>query len=148
MVTTGSWPIVPPIKGIDKKNILLCKNYDHAKVIIDQAKDAKNIVVVGAGYIGVELVEAFEILGKNVTLVDFQDRILPKYLDPEFTKVAEDAFEKRGVKLALDQGVEEFLGDDYVTGVKTSKGTYEGIWSFYVSALNPTQAFLRDKLKC
>lgn len=147
VVTTGSWPIVPPIKGIDKKNILLCKNYDHAKVIIDQAKDAKNIVVVGAGYIGVELVEAFEILGKNVTLVDFQDRILPKYLDPEFTKVAEDAFEKRGVKLALDQGVEEFLGDDYVTGVKTSKGTYEGDMVVLCIGFKPNTGLLKGQIE-
>lgn len=34
VITTGSWPIIPPIKGIDSKNVLLCKNYNHAKEII------------------------------------------------------------------------------------------------------------------
>lgn len=146
IVTTGSWPIIPPIKGIDKENVLLCKNYDHAKAIIEQAKTAKNIVVVGAGYIGVELVEAFEMLGKHVTLVDFQDRILPKYLDPEFTKVAEDAFEKRGVKLALGQGVEEFLGEDKVTGVKTNKGTYEGDLVILCIGFKPNTELLKGQI--
>lgn len=146
IVTTGSWPIVPPIKGIDKENVLLCKNYDHAKAIIEKGKTAKNIVVVGAGYIGVELVEAFEILGKNVTLVDFQDRVLPKYLDPEFTAVVENAFESRGVKLALGQGVEEFLGDEKVTGVRTNKGTYEGDLVILCIGFKPNTELLKGQI--
>jgi len=146
IVTTGSWPIIPPIKGIDKENVLLCKNYDHAKAIIEKAKTAENVVVVGAGYIGVELVEAFEMLGKNVTLVDFQDRILPKYLDPEFTSVAEEAFEKRGVKLALGQGVEEFLGEDKVTGVRTNKGTYEGDLVILCIGFRPNTDLLKGQV--
>lgn len=70
IITTGSWPIVPRIQGIDFENILLSKNYYHSNTIIEKAKDTKNIVVVGAGYIGVELVEAFEMNGKQVTLID------------------------------------------------------------------------------
>lgn len=124
IVTSGSWPIMPPIKGIEKENVVLCKNYDHAKVIIEKAKTAENIAVVGAGYIGVELVEAFEMLGKKVTLVDFQDRILPKYLDAEFTEPAEKSFTDKGVTLALGQGVKEFKGGDKVEAVVTDKGEY------------------------
>ena len=40
VMTTGSWPIIPPIPGIDAENILLCKNYSQANVIIEKAKDA------------------------------------------------------------------------------------------------------------
>ena len=47
VMTTGSWPIIPPIPGIDAENILLCKNYSQANVIIEKAKDAKRVVVVG-----------------------------------------------------------------------------------------------------
>lgn len=57
-------------------NILLCKNYEHSNTIIEKAKHANHITVVGAGYIGVELVEAFEQSGKRVTLIDSADRIL------------------------------------------------------------------------
>ncbi|MBN2795766.1 MAG: FAD-dependent oxidoreductase [Clostridia bacterium] len=124
IVTTGSWPIMPPIEGIKQENIVLCKNYDHAKQVIEKAKTAENIVVVGAGYIGVELVEAFEILGKKVTLIDAQDRILPKYLDPEFTEPAEKSFVDKGVKMALGELVQSFKGNGKVEAVVTDKGTY------------------------
>ena len=106
VLTIGSWPIVPKFEGGDLENILLCKNYNHALTIIDKAEKAKNVVVVGAGYIGVELVEAFETTGKKVTLIDAEERIMPKYLDKEFTDIAEEEFRKRDIELALGQKVE------------------------------------------
>lgn len=126
IITTGSWPIVPNIEGIDLNNILLSKNFYHSNTIIEKAKNAKNIVVVGAGYIGVELVEAFEMNKKNVTLIDSQDRILSKYLDKEYTDTAENAFLDHSVKLALGETVNRFEGKDgKVSKVITSKGEYE-----------------------
>jgi NADPH-dependent 2,4-dienoyl-CoA reductase/sulfur reductase-like enzyme len=146
IVTTGSWPIIPPIDGIKKDNIVLCKNYDHAKEVIEKAKTAENIVVVGAGYIGVELVEAFEMLGKNVTLIDAQDRILPKYLDPEFTAPAEASFEEKGVKMALGQLVNQFKGDDKVSAVVTDKGEYEADMVVLCIGFKPNTELLKGQI--
>ncbi len=89
ILTTGSWPIQPNIPGSELENVLLSKNFYHSNTIIEKAKDAKRVVVVGAGYIGVELVEAFRENGKEVVLVDAFDRILSKYLDKEYTDAAE-----------------------------------------------------------
>lgn len=127
VVTTGSWPIIPQMEGIGLENVVLCKNYHHAQTIIEKAKQARRIAVIGAGYIGIELVEAFEMLGKEVTLIDNMDRILYKYLDEEMTDVTEHAFKEKGVELALGQTVTSFEGDENgrVTTVKTTKGTYE-----------------------
>ncbi|WP_425447439.1 FAD-dependent oxidoreductase [Dethiothermospora halolimnae] len=126
IITTGSWPIEPNIEGKDLNNILLSKNFYHSNTIIERAKDAKNVVVVGAGYIGVELVEAFEQNGKNVTLIDAQDRILSKYLDKEYTDKAEEAFKKHNVKLALGETVNKFEGKDgNVSKVITTGGEYD-----------------------
>jgi len=126
VITTGSWPVIPKIEGIDMENVLLCKNFHHANTIIEKAKDVQNIVVVGAGYIGIELVEAFEMSGKNVTLIDGEERILSKYLDKAFTDVIEQDFQDRNVKLALGETVTRFVGNnEKVTGVETTKGTYE-----------------------
>lgn len=110
VLTLGSWPIVPKFEGGELDNILLCKNYDHAKMVIEKSKDAKNIAVIGAGYIGVELAEAFEMQGKNTILIDAEDRIMNKYLDKEFTDVAENEFIQKGVKLKLGQKVQKFEG--------------------------------------
>lgn len=126
IITTGSWPIVPNIEGINLENIVLSKNYSHSNAIIEKAKDAKNIVVVGAGYIGVELVEAFQLNGKKVTLIDAVDRILNKYLDEEFTAIAEKELMDNNIKLALGESVVKFEGENgRVTKVVTSKGEHE-----------------------
>lgn len=146
IVTTGSWPIMPPIQGIQQENIVLCKNYDHAKQVIEKAKTAENIVVVGAGYIGVELVEAFEILGKNVTLIDAQDRILPKYLDPEFTAPAEKSFEEKGVTLALNQLVQSFEGNGKVEAVVTDQGRYQADMVVLCIGFKPNTELLKGQI--
>ncbi|MGG7186956.1 FAD-dependent oxidoreductase, partial [Clostridium butyricum] len=88
VLTLGSWPIVPEFEGGNLDNIVLCKNYDHALNIINKGEKAENVVIIGAGYIGVELVEAFEMQGKKVTLIDAENRIMAKYLDKEFTAIA------------------------------------------------------------
>jgi NADPH-dependent 2,4-dienoyl-CoA reductase/sulfur reductase-like enzyme len=147
IITTGSWPIVPNIEGIDLDNILLSKNYAHSNTIIEKAKSANRIVVVGAGYIGVELVEAFEMNGKEVTLIDGMDRILSKYLDKEFTDTAEDEFKNHGIKLALGETVSKFEGKDgKVTKVITNKGEYEADLVILCIGFRPSTALFKDKL--
>ena len=126
VVTTGSWPIIPKLDGMDLDNIMLCKNYAHAKAIIERAKQAQRIVVVGAGYIGIELVEAFEQLGKQVTVIDNTPRVLYKYLDREYTDLVEEAMKQHHIELALNQTVTGFQGNNgKVNRVITTTGEYE-----------------------
>jgi len=147
IVTTGSWPIIPKIEGIDLENILLSKNFYHSNTIIEKAKDVKNIVVVGAGYIGVELVEAFQMNGKNVTLIDSLDRIMSKYLDKEYTDVAEQAFIDHGVKLALGETVKKFEGKDgKVSKVITNKGEYEAELVILCIGFRPNTELLKGQV--
>ena len=126
IVTTGSWPIIPPLPGIDSNNILLCKNYNHSNEIIEKAKSAKRVVVVGAGYIGVELVEAFRDNGKEVVLIDAEKRILGRYFDSEFAEIAEEAFREKGIVIAGGEKVVEFKSvDGNVSKVVTDKNEYD-----------------------
>src|SRR5690606_29616549 len=74
ILATGSWPIIPNIDGIYSKNVLLSKNFNQANEIIAASSHAQKIIVVGAGYIGVELAEAFELMGKDVVLIDGETR--------------------------------------------------------------------------
>lgn len=124
IITSGSWPVTPPIPGSNLDNVLLCKNFYHAKEIIKRSEPVKNVVVVGAGYIGIELAEAFEENGKNVTLIDSEERILNRYLDKEFTAPVEETFEQRGIDLALGQTVAKFEGTNGVEKVITDKREY------------------------
>ncbi len=147
ILTFGSWPVVPKFEGGDLGNILLCKNYDHAKDIITKSQDAKKVVVIGAGYIGVELVEAFEMKGKDVTLIDTAERIMPKYLDKEFTDIAEDEFRSHGIKLVLGERVQKFDGNGMVSKVVTDKGEYECDLVILCIGFVPNNMLVKDKIK-
>ena len=148
VLTLGSWPIVPRFEGGNLENIELCKNYDHAKTIIAKSSNAKNVVIIGAGYIGVELVEAFEDLGKKVTLIDAEDRIMSNYLDKDFTDIAEKEFSSRGVNLVLGEKVQKFEGaNGKVTKVVTENGSYDGDLVVLCIGFAPNTKLIKDKLE-
>ncbi|MGL5346955.1 MAG: FAD-dependent oxidoreductase [Peptostreptococcaceae bacterium] len=147
VLTLGSWPIVPKFEGGELENIVLCKNYYHAQDIIQKTESAKNVVVIGAGYIGVELAEAFEMKGKNVTLIDAEERIMAKYLDSEFTDIAEEEFKSKGVNIVLNEKVQKFEGNDNkVTKVITDKGEYQGDLVILCIGFAPNTKLLKDKI--
>lgn len=147
VVTTGSWPIIPKLAGMELDNILLCKNYGHAQAIIHKAASAEKITVVGAGYIGIELVEAFEQMGKQVTLIDNAPRVLFKYLDPEFTDRVEAELTAKGVKLALGQTVKAFGGEEgKVRKVKTTEGEYEADLVILCVGFRPNTELLKGQV--
>lgn len=149
IITSGSWPIIPRnIEGIDLKNVLLCKNYNHANEIIERSKSVKRVVVVGAGYIGVELVEAFRDNGKEVILVDAEDRILSKYFDKEFTDVAEESFREKGIVLATGEKVVKIEGTNgKVSKIITDKNEYETDMIIMCIGFVPNTALFKGQLE-
>ena len=149
IITSGSWPIIPRnIEGIDLENVLLCKNYNHANEIIERSKSVKRVVVVGAGYIGVELVEAFRDNGKEVILVDAEDRILSKYVDKEFTDVAEESFREKGIVLATGEKVVKIEGvNGKVSKIITDKNKYETDMVIMCIGFVPNTALFKGQLE-
>ena len=148
VMTTGSWPIVPPISGIESNNIQLCKNFNQANEIINKSQTANKVVVVGGGYIGIELVEAFVESGKDVTLIDGLPRILNKYLDQSFTDKLEEDLVNRGVTLALGENVASFDADTEgnVTHVHTPSQTFEADLVIMCVGFRPSTELLKDKV--
>ena len=124
VVTTGSKPVVPHLPGIDSKKVLLCKNWDNAKQIKEACKDAKSVVVIGAGYIGAELAEQLSETNHDVVLVDGFSRVLAKNFDKEITDQIEKAYVDHGVTLALGQNVTSFEETNDGICVHTEKGSY------------------------
>ncbi len=147
LITTGSWPITPKFEGGELNNIVLCKNFDHAKQIIEKTKSAKNVTVIGAGYIGVELVVAFEEQGKNVTLIDVEDRIMSKYMDAEFTSLAEKQLTENKIKLALSEKVVKFEGENgNVSKVITDKTEHEADLVVLCIGFRPSTELFKGQL--
>ncbi len=147
IMTTGSWPIIPKFEGIELENILLSKNFNHSNTIIEKSEQAKNIVVVGAGYIGVELVEAFQLNGKQVTLIDAEERILSKYLDAEYTDKIEESLVEHGITLALGEKVTKFTGEQgKVTQVVTDRGQYDADLVIMCIGFRPNTELLKGQV--
>jgi NADPH-dependent 2,4-dienoyl-CoA reductase/sulfur reductase-like enzyme len=148
VITTGSWPIIPNVPGVDMKGIMLSKNFYHAQDIVKHSKNADKITIVGAGYIGVELAEAFRHNNKEVVLIDIADRILAKYLDKEFTDILENELAVNGIKLALGQKVVKFEGENgFVKKVITDKDTFDIDMVVLATGFRPNTDLFKGKLE-
>lgn len=149
ILATGSVPIVPPIEGIGLKNVQLVKLYQNAEEVIEKLKDdtIRNVVVVGAGYIGVELAEAFVRCGKEVTLVDCVDTCLSGYYDKDFTDIMRDNLKNHGVKLAFGETVRKIEGTDKVERVITDKGSHEADMVIMAIGFKPNTALSGNRLE-
>ncbi len=123
----GTWPIVPPIEGIDLENILVAKRFQHAEECVKIMEDdsIKDVTVVGAGYIGIELAEAFNEKGKNTTLIT-DGEILNKYYDKEFVAQMRQKLVDNGITVIENEKVTKFEGEDgKVTKLVSDKGSYD-----------------------
>ncbi len=149
----GSWPLeIPGISAASNAllNVEICKLFQHAQELIKKADDPaiRNVAVIGAGYIGVELAEAYHKKGKKVTLIDLEQRTLVRYFDPEFTAPLEADIRKSGVTLALGERVLDFQGENgKVTKVVTDKGSYPADLVIKCVGFKPNTELLPDAEK-
>jgi NADPH-dependent 2,4-dienoyl-CoA reductase/sulfur reductase-like enzyme len=109
VIATGARPIRPPLPGIELDQVRGVQTLDDAKVLLDRARtqECRRVVVVGAGYIGLEMAEAFLARGSEVTLLDAAPQVM-RTLDPDMAERLRPEIERRGVALRLDAKVTGF----------------------------------------
>lgn len=149
VLATGSLPNVPPIKGMDLENVQMVKLYQNAQEVIHklQVHNFQKIVVLGGGYIGIELAEAFQRLHKDVTLIDMEKHILNGYFDPEFSNDLLDIMKSKGIRFVLGEKVEEIVGDQKVKAIRTNKGTYDADMVICAIGFHPNNELGKDHLE-
>jgi NADPH-dependent 2,4-dienoyl-CoA reductase/sulfur reductase-like enzyme len=149
ILATGSLPIAPTIEGTDLKNVQYVKLFQNAKEVIDKLQDGmiRNVVVVGAGYIGVELAEAFNRIGKKVTLIDTASTCLSGYYDREFTDVMSKNLESHGIKLAYEETVTSIKGIGKVEKIVTDKHEYPADMVVLGIGFKPNSQLGKDSLE-
>jgi NADPH-dependent 2,4-dienoyl-CoA reductase/sulfur reductase-like enzyme/rhodanese-related sulfurtransferase len=123
ILAPGAAPLRPPIPGIDLPGILTLRNLqdvDQIKARVDQG--AKSAVVIGAGFIGLELVENFVRRGIPTTVVELQDQVLPPF-DKEMTTPILSLLQSKGVKVLLGQSADAFesAADGLVVRLKSGE---------------------------
>lgn len=109
LLAPGAVPLRPPLPGIDDPRIFTLRSLQDMDRVKSAAATARHVTVIGAGFIGLEMAEQFIHLGKQVTLVELLDQILPP-LDKPMTALLEDELRKRGVELLLGDGIAGFDG--------------------------------------
>ncbi len=150
ILATGSWPIEPKIPGADLENVQYVKLYQHAEEVIkklDTQPEIKNVTVVGAGYIGVELAEAFERCGKNTTLIDVADSCLTAYYDDIFTDKMRATLEAHGVTTEFGQQVLEIKGNGKVEKIVTDQKEIDADMVVLAVGFRPNTALGKERLE-
>ena len=124
VLATGSKPVMVPIKGIEKKNVwLIKKDLEFLKELRAEALKAKKVVIIGGGFIGVEIAEELSSLENlNVSIVERGEHCLGTTFDEEFAVLGEKKLEEKGVKIYTGISVEEIIGQEKAEGVKLSNG--------------------------
>jgi NADPH-dependent 2,4-dienoyl-CoA reductase/sulfur reductase-like enzyme len=124
LVATGARPLVPDWNGINLTGVHTLKTIADAKAIIESATDAKNVTVIGGGYIGLEMAEAFHELGKNVRIIQ-RGKQLANTFDSDMAVHIKEEAEKQGIAVHLEESVTALKGDGGVREVITDKATYK-----------------------
>lgn len=123
VLATGSTPVKLPIPGADLAGVHnFWFPWDVRAVQKDMTENkVTDVVIVGAGLVGMELAEAFHKQGLNVSVVEMQDRILPQMLDKEIADLIQKPVLQAGINLYLNEKNMAIEGTDKVTAVKTDK---------------------------
>lgn len=139
ILATGSVPIKFPLKGMDLQNVQFVKLYQNAQDVIQKLKNPsiRKVVIVGAGYIGVELAEAFRRNGREVTLIDSAPTCLTGYYDDIFTNRMEENLREHGINLAFGQTVKELEGKEQVEKVITDQNSYHADMVVFCTGFRP-----------
>ena len=126
ILAPGAIPVVPPLEGVDAANVFTLRNLndtDRIKSYVDR-KSTRQAVVVGAGFIGLEMIEQLVGRGIDTSLVELQPQVLP-LLDPEMAQPLEQELRQHHVRLHLGVRIDRIDsgGDGQAIAVQLSDGT-------------------------
>ncbi|WP_064616738.1 H2O-forming NADH oxidase [Streptobacillus moniliformis] len=150
IVSTGSLPINLPIPGKELENVQYVKLFQNAAEVIEKLKnpEIKHVTVIGAGYIGVELAEAFERKGKKVRLVDSCSDCLSTYYDKEFRTRMNEKLASHGIELSFGEMLKEIKGTDgKVSSIVTDKDEYTTDMVILCAGFRPNTDLLKEKVE-
>jgi len=122
LIATGVKPKLPDIPGTDLRNVFTIIDLQDAIRIKEALSRTQRVAIVGAGYVGLEVAECLQTLGKTVHLLERQPQVLPG-IDRDMAQIIEYEVQRFGVRLSVGSRVLALVGSDgHVTGVKAASG--------------------------
>ncbi len=123
VLATGAVPVRLGVEGEDLENVFyVIKDYGYMKKMVESVRSASNVVIVGGGFVGVEMADDLARAGKRVTIVEILPHCLLKNFDEEFAKLAEEELRNRGVEIRTGTSVVKIEGRGKVEKVRLSTG--------------------------
>jgi nitrite reductase (NADH) large subunit len=122
LIATGARSFIPTIKGILKVGIFKFRGVSDCDEILSYSETHKDVIIIGAGLLGIEAANSLKKRGKNVTIVEYCDRLLPNQLDKEGSDILRDKLEEKGINFILGDCVEEVHGRAFVDGLTLRSG--------------------------
>ena len=122
LLSPGAEPIKPPFEGIDSDKIYTLRNIPDMDKIVSKTKNAQNFVVVGGGFIGLEVAENLIEAGKNVKLVELGNQVMAP-VDFDIASFVHEKAKQKGLELLLNVGVEKFKDKGETIEVFLNNGT-------------------------
>ncbi len=125
ILATGSLPTRPPIPGVDMDGVFpIFKDVEHLRLLQQELQKAKQIVIIGCGFIGIEFADEINKIGdKNVTVLELASNCLNLAYDAEFCIEMEELVRSRGITIRTSAMVKEILGNGRVNAVKLKDGS-------------------------
>ena len=111
LIASGSTPTAPPIDGIDLPGVHACWTLDDYRRIIERAKPGSSIVLMGAGFIGCIILEALAARGVNLTVVELENRMVPRMMNEASGGLIKRWCEDKGVRVLTSTRVEGIESD-------------------------------------
>lgn len=146
VLATGAAAIMPPIPGIDKKGIFKVRTPADAVQMraYVETSGVKRAVIIGAGFIGLEVAENLHARGIHVTVVEAMPQIMSGVMDAEMAAFAQKHLFRQGISVLTATKAVEILGGEQVTGVKTDGGLLQGELVVVAVGIRPNTAYLKD----
>lgn len=144
VLAPGAKPLVPPIDGIGEKNIYTLRNVTDLDKIMEKIRSVKEAIVIGGGFIGVEVAENLQEIGITTTLIEAAPSILAPF-DSEMSNILETQLASNGVNLLTNNKVIKFQNKDEEVLVSLENGNIiKGDIVILAIGVSPDTKFLNN----
>jgi NAD(P)H-nitrite reductase large subunit len=146
VLATGS-RLYAPLEGVDLPGVYNFKSLTAAEALVKRVKtgEAKTAVIVGAGFIGMEIALLLRALGVAVIQLEMLDQVMPAQLDRETAAFAQEVMRQRGIDLRLSTKARAFIGEKQAEGVELETGEFlRGDLFVAATGVRPNLELLQD----
>ena len=122
ILAVGARPFMPPVPGVDKRNVCVLRTLEDVRSVLAIARSGQRAIVIGGGLLGLEAAKGLLDLGMDVTVLHLKDRVMDQQLDAMGGSFLKNEIEKLGIGIRLNAVLEEISGGEAVESVRLRDG--------------------------